>query len=274
MKLFSTRHVIFVLLCHVYTLRHTLSCSVCEIGSFSTGVAQTTSAACTQCAAGTYNPVAGATQSSVYVACSAGSYAAVPGTGTCAVCPGNSTGPAGSTNGSQCMCNPGFKGVNGSTCSKCNLVENCLKGTPTACPPFSSPVGDTPGMLVCGCLPGYYELPPQLQNLTSLCAICPAGAYCRGGSAGAPTCPSGKTSDAGAPSVDSCMCQDGYVGIGNTGCVPCTPGQYCTRGTSNTCPIGSTSASLSSSQLNCTCDAGWFGAGGGDWLGPCWACSR
>ena len=230
----SMRLLLFIWVC---VPRFSLGCNVCDVGSFSTGLAQTTSAACTECAAGTYNPVVGAAEETMCVACLAGSYTALPGAGECVVCPANSTGPVGSSNRSLCVCDTGFKGANGGTCSLCDSAENCRDGLPSACPPFSRAVGAEPGKLLCSCNSGYTELPSHLQNATSLCTDCPAGAYCEGGSAGVPAvstlCGAG-TFQPGlgmAYAEDCLMCMPGkyQTGLGMTAasdCTLCGPGTY------------------------------------------------
>lgn len=99
---------------------------------------------CTACAAGTYKDSIG---TDACTDCDAGTYQ--PGTGAasveaCTTCPPNTDSSAGSGPVTGCICNAGYTGPDGGTCSAC--AGGTYKGSPgsevTAAPCFCPPVCD------------------------------------------------------------------------------------------------------------------------------------
>ncbi|KAJ1469424.1 hypothetical protein T484DRAFT_1851859, partial [Baffinella frigidus] len=199
---------------------------------------------CASCEAGAFKEASGS--------------AACVSSDTCTSCPTNSNSPAGSTEKTDCDCNPGFSGD--------DLV--CVE-----------------------CEAGTYKP----ERGAAACTLCGGGTYSESIAAVANatclSCPAKSTSDAGSGSMDACECARGFAGASNTECVACEAGTYqdkrgntscivCNAGTYSgataassaaqctACPADSLSPAGSVIKEACVCNAGFPGFDGM----PCTGC--
>ena len=92
--------------------------------------------------------------------CASGTFSAGSGQTACASCPPNSDSPEGSDIVTQCACNPGFTGPNGTTCVRCEAgkYKNTAGSSDcTACPSNSDSPEGSDIVTNCTCIPGYSE---------------------------------------------------------------------------------------------------------------------
>ena len=193
--------------------------------------------------------------------CVANTYCPGNNTNLSQACPGNSSSPPASNLITQCQCNPGYQGVNGSTCSLCPSNTLCVSGTLSNC---NANAQSNPGSYVkCTCVPGYYSLISG-----GSCLSCPANSVCTGDTSIA-ACTTNAYSPQFSSTYTACVCGSGYVGMANATCTACQTGAWCAAGTPNTCTPGSNSPAYSSTSNNCSCNAGYYGPNGG----PCLICT-
>ena len=155
---------------------------VCSAGKFSAAMDSWEVWTCRDCARGKYSTALGAVSADVCQDCSAGKYSNSSGatsSSDCLPCPSGSNSAAGS---SVCICNVGYTGPVGQSCSA------CAKGT------YKNQMG------------------------SAACVNCSAGTYLNATGATSASdclpCPSGSNSQAGAA---VCTCNEGYLGPGRCG---------------------------------------------------------
>ena len=267
-----------------------LTCVTCSGGSYSTAMGASACLSCPQnswCASGVQNTcplnsnsVANASQQNQCL-CNAGYWGngALVGTSPCALClagrycpggnnnltiacPGNSTSPAGAYAITQCMCLPGFYGVNGTNCTLCPQGSYCASGVLNPCPGNSSSPTQSGNISSCACNAGFFG--------SASCSECPMAYYCPGGLTSIQCTANATTASTRSISYMQCFCDRGYAGINNTACYPCPVGSWCWTGVVNNCPPNSISPLYSNYMNNCTCNVGYYGPGGG----PCVLCNQ
>ena len=179
----------------------------------------------------------------------------------CATCPANSTSPPGSMSQTDCLCNIGYSGPDGGSCTPCptgTFKEYKGVGTCATCPP--NKYQDNTGSQTCKpcvslCEAGKYLDGCGVDNSGS-CALCPPNKYQPStGQFECNVCPINSTSPSGSDSIDDCLCNAGYERYGDY-CIACQSGFY------------KTDAGNSSSCL--PCEAGTFKANSG--AGTCNPC--
>lgn len=135
------------------------TCTACPAGTFSTTVTATSVQTCVSCESGKYSGTVGAGSSATCINCPNGTYFA--GTGgvsvaVCLACPGNSSSYPGSKLLQACVCNGGWSGANGGTCTACNVSVWCLFGQANPCPSNSRSLAMSSSLGDCRCRSGYY----------------------------------------------------------------------------------------------------------------------
>ena len=157
---------------------------------------------CGACLAGTYKP--DSNDDGACTPCSAGTYSehtASTNSSTCFSCPSNSNSNPGSDHSTDCICNVGYTGANGGTCTACPLGK--FKSAPGA----------------------------------GVCTECHANTY--GGGAGASACAScttnAITNGTGHTNIESCECKIHYGGAPGGTCTLCPAGKFKSSVGSTTC---------------------------------------
>lgn len=215
------------------------TCAICLAGKFKTNYGVEP---CMNCYPNTYSNKSGAYSDS-----------------TCLPCPSNTNSRAGSPSRANCLCNPGWTGVDGGPCSPCALdtYKNSSGSAPcTACPAGSFAVEASDTLSNCSCKAGFQW--EASEGLT--CTACPPGKYNPLNNSVSQnecvSCPSGSVSD---PASDEL-----------TDCSQCTAGTYtsATADTCEACPASSVSPAASINRSACLCNAGYSGQDGGECL-PC-----
>ena len=238
-------------------------CAKCSQGYYKLAASYTPeSSTCTNCAANTYQPLNGATLASA-----------------CLSCPGNSQSPAASAESTSCLCNAGYTGPSGGTCTACYMGKyksvpgpqqctNCNNATYSsataattyttclACPLNSSSMMGSTARADCHCAFGFSTL--KLGQPDSSCQLCPTGTFNDILDAEACSkCTAGKYSSAwGAKGTETCLtCPSSTFSLeGQPQC--------------DSCPGNSTSPANSGVITACQCNPGFFGANGQ----PCQTC--
>lgn len=142
---------------------------------------------CTQCVAGTYKPEIGMLTQ-------------------CSTCPANSFSPAASKTVEDCVCDPGFFRVDGTTGFSCVLCPSNFYcpglGQKLQCMLNSlSPAGST-SLDSCTCVSSMYKL-------ADACFTCPPDFFCVGDNT-KEACPENSQSPAGSDSLAQCVCDGGF----------------------------------------------------------------
>ena len=243
---------------------------------------------CTMCEKGKYKSTVGSTACSL---CRANSYSSGGGFDpSCTSCPENSFSPASLQSGAvtDCSCLAGYSGPDGGPCTACPVGKyKSVNGSAASCdfcPPgqYAKPYDASTSCLDCaenrvapsgatsandcGCNAGYYGA------VDESCMACPVGKF--GNSSGGLTedacfaCPVHMTTaNQATTSVADCICNDGFTGSFNNGCVACPAGTYKDQeGNSSctACPPNSTTLSTGSQvQSSCLCKPGFTGPAGG-----------
>ena len=171
------------------------------------------------------------------------------------VCPSHSVSPPESSVITQCMCEPGYYGANGTNCSLCPPDDYCASGVLNPCPANSRSPNGSSSLSECTCNAGYYGVPPG-------CSPCPPNFYCTGGTNISQCTANAVTAGWLTISSGLCFCDRGYKGTNNTACVACQAGTWCWTGLQNQCPSNTNSSDLSSYLTNCTCNPGYTGSDG------------
>ena len=202
---------------------------------------------CTACIAGTFKPANGSQQC---VACSAGKYgstSAAVESSACLDCPVASISSEASSSQEHCVCNKGYTGPNGGSCSECEAGK------------YKPTIGSS---LCTPCSEGKFGLVRGALSERS-CQHCPANSY----------------SEAGANNSTLCVCERGFFTT-PAGCISCPIGKYkdvtgnteCSACPVNTygsqeaatsvslcriCPQNSTTNAITTSIQGCLCDPGF-----------------
>lgn len=256
------------------------ACRACAPGSYTDRAGQP---ACTACPADTYNPApTGASLTA------------------CLACPANAASPQNSSLLTQCLCNLGYAGEPGQSCTPCapgQYRENGAVYICEACPPntFSVRVAaDSAGTCLachantssgagsgsqreCVCNPGLYA------DAELSCAACAGGTYAPDFNSSACTpCEPGKFSAAvGAAAPETCVvCAAGTFATapGMTACVACPASTWQNASvpaqraqTCAACPAHSSHARLGETDVfACECAAGYWKRG----VPPAFECSE
>jgi hypothetical protein len=186
--------------------------------------------------------------------CIVGSYCPGGNNNVSYSCPVNFTSNEGSSQLSDCYCNPGYQLI-ANECKLCPPATFCASGILSSCPSNSySPSGSSANSS-CVCNPGFYG------SNGGICAQCPANSYCTGGNSTA-LCTTNAISPVQSTNASACYCDRGYQGVGNAACIACPAGTWCWTGILNYCPTNSSSPPLSSYWYNCTCMPGFTGPDG------------
>ena len=273
-----------------YSVPDSSTCTKCPAGKYSGSTSASSSDACVACDAGSYSTAEGATSVGTCVSCSPGTYASGSGgssAGVCLSCPLNSNSFSGSKSISSCVCNAGYSGPNGGTCTACGTGVWCLNGASNNCPLHSNSSALSSTLSQCLCKPGYFgdtSLPtPDSATLCSVCkedhfcpggavnytSVCPDGKYSLPGSddVGDCVCPVHSTSQQKSSQSAQCVCESGYYKVYTAGallggwqCEVCKPGEFCYDNTNRTCPPHSVSTGVAKSVQDCYCVAGYSNA--------------
>jgi hypothetical protein len=112
-------------------------------------------ATCTACPVNTYFSGTGGTNSTV-----------------CVPCPNFASSYEGSKVATSCICNPGYSGANGGTCTACGTGVWCLNGVSNTCPNNANSAALSSTLAACLCNAGYFgdTTVPTLQSAT-LCQV-------------------------------------------------------------------------------------------------------
>jgi hypothetical protein len=216
-----------------YSLAGATSCSVCP--PYSTSLPQSISrfdcrchagfsgahgGPCLKCVGGTFKDIVG---SSECISCGQGRYSSSTTASTgCVRCPFESDSPAGSDRITDCTCNSGYSGADGTPCGAClagTYKEERGSANCTACGAgFYSPVAGA--SLATDCMPcpvGKYSR-KMIAEFEGECYDCEPGTYSElVGSRQCDDCPAGKfLSEAGSNnSLDCTNCTLQFCGVGN-----------------------------------------------------------
>ena len=217
-----------------------ISACVCNAGS--TGPDGGT---CTQCLANTYKSLAGNT--------------------SCLNCPSfNSNSPTGSVAITACVCNAGWSGPNGGTCTQClgNTYKSLAGNTSCLhCPAHSSSPPGSIDITACVCNAG------SNGPNGATCVQCLNGTYKPfAGNTGCVGCELHSSSPLGSISISACVCNAGSTGPDGGTCTQCSANTYKSlAGNTNCqfCALNSNSPAGSIGIAACICRAGWSGLNGG-----------
>ena len=210
-------------------------------------------------------------------ACEKGTYKPEQGGDPCSSCPTNADTPStGSIRLTQCLCDRGFTGPDGQTCTACGIgtskstqgSDTCIEcdgvyeytgviGSPECqiCPDHADANDEHS---TCHCQQGY-------ADHGSGCQACPVDTFKtnKGNlSSDCLPCPDNTQSQAASVWVSSCLCDRGYTADTTGVCVACGYGTYknslgssvCTA-----CPSGKYLDSTASSENKCMpCEVGWY----------------
>jgi len=234
---------------------------------------------CNACGSGRYKPTSGSATCSDCIANTYQPNAVAILNTACLSCPSNSISSAVSPLLESCMCNSGYSGPNGGSCTACYMGKykslpgpqqctNCNNATYSSataattystcleCPLNSSSSMGSTARSDCHCAFGFSTL--KLGQPDSSCQQCTKGTYNQILDAEACSkCTAGKYSSSfGSVSVETCLeCPvNTYSGEGMPQC--------------DACPGNSTSVPKSSVITACQCNPGFFGANGQ----PCQTC--
>ena len=253
------------------------TCQWCHVNSQSTpgstncmcnaGATGPIGGVCVSCVAGKYKHSSG---SMGCTDCETGKYAVAAVSNVCEACPSNTVSAIGSDEITDCICNVGYDGPAGGTCT----LQKCGAGS----------TGPDVGPCV-PCVAGKYK-----GDIGSAeCTNCVAGQYSIAVAAVSDICQNchlNSVSAIGSDEITDCICNVGWTGSGGEApCSACTPGTYksslgsdtcenCVAGTYSTssngitsdvclsCPLNSNSAEASESPVDCICNAGFSGVRG------------
>jgi len=205
--------------------------------------------------------------------CAAGKYKTTDADTACdGLCPDNSTSPEGSDALTDCVCNAGFSGADGGTCTICPVDK--YKDVPgdsvcLDCATNSQSLAGSDAATDCQCNAGYAG--PD----GGACTECSANFYkSTVGTALCVSCAVNSQSSAASVADTACGCNAGYAGPDGGPCTFCSETQYqpsVGEAACLACPSNSASTVESGrdEQTDCLCNAGYTGADGG----VCLACA-
>ena len=225
------------------------SCFDCPVGFYSDALG---ASSCALCPPGKY---ADATGHAVCTNCLHGQYSTVVGatSDVCQDCPAQSYSGDGSNVITNCTCNQGYTGPDGSNC------KECIAGT------WKALNGSSSCIL---CASGKYS--SETGGITeSTCTDCPATTYSGDGSGLLTncTCNRGYTGDDGTDCIE-CIAGTWKALNGSSSCILCVSGKYSNKtaeiseATCDDCPAQSYSGDGSNVITNCTCNQGYTGPDG------------
>ncbi|KAJ1465826.1 hypothetical protein T484DRAFT_1647703, partial [Baffinella frigidus] len=169
-------------------------------------------------------------------------------------CVPNSMAPVGSTNYTDCVCEPRYHGPDGGNCQYCTPDEYCPGGTDSLdCPSDSGSPAGAMDQRSCQC-DGGYEGPP---GGPASCTVCGVNTYANktaSTSVGAcNACPSNTFSMEESLVISDCTCNAGYTGADGTECTACRAGTYKTEtgdGGCIDCGVGTFSSAVAATSAN------------------------
>ena len=188
-------------------------CQLCPRKTYQPRTGRDELSDCLNCPEGTSQDNIGVTSADLCLACPAGKYAigAIATLDECTVCPADyfceggrqlerctpdASSPAGSTDRTQCRCDPGFSGDHDRRCTPC--------------------------------LDGYRKPEPG----PAPCAACPADFYCLDAISDPVPCPEHAQSASGSSALGDCKCGNGFQATGNASlgilvCEECASASAC-----------------------------------------------
>ena len=156
-------------------------------------------------------------------------------------CPSNSNSSSLSSAITDCRCNPGFEGSDGSVCTQClpgkskstigaDLCVSCLLGSTYA------PIHGALQCLRCSACP-QWTVASCMVDQDAMCAACPVNSWCEDGVR--TMCPSMTISAVNSTSLFDCRCPEGmFGGVVNSSlaiCQSCPRGSFCPLSDVNVC---------------------------------------
>jgi hypothetical protein len=234
------------------------TCRICDQGTWNSQLGRS---ACSNCSVGLYSLNYGATGNETCLPCVLGQWSP-EGSANCNLCPVNSRAPVSSGLLSSCVCDAGYTGANGATCTACPAGQYKTVTGSSACivcavGKASSTVGASAESVCIDCAAGTYASAAG----ASACVPCPAGAFSDATGANSSNtcvpCPAGAFSGvAGASSTSACvLCPVGsYTLPGASACVLCPEGTHSNRtGASacTACEVGKTTLPGAKSAMQC-----------------------
>ena len=225
---------------------------------------------CAPCLKGSYKATVGSLPCDLCVSGTYLSGIAQAAATNCNACPANTTSNAGSSNITQCICIPGYSGINGEACTPCpsgtykasNGSETCIScnaGTYSAvfaatssitclnCHNNSFSRSRSTDITDCKCIMGYTGPDGvgcracsagffKQVNGSDACLACPPGKYntlkASLSEKACSACLNSSYSPAGSDSLTDCICNAGYTGLHGQPCTPCVGGWKSANGSS------------------------------------------
>ena len=240
------------------------SCVLCDSGEYDS----TERFECSQCAGGLYSAATGATGGETCLPCEPGTWSDA-GSPTCNLCPQNSNSSAGSALQTDCKCNPGTTGADGSSCVLCvpgTYKENSGSAACSACAEHATSESGSVQAEECLCVPGHFG------PAGGACEVCAAHSYANAlGMANCTACPAHSEAPLGSDAASDCLCGLGFFGPHGGPCAECAANTYAyALGTAacTACQANSEAPARSDEQTDCLCSLGFFGHAGG----PCTTC--
>ena len=205
--------------------------------------------------------------------CDAGTFKTADADTACdGTCPGDSTSPEGSDALTDCVCNAGYSGANGGSCTVCPADTYKDATGDSACLPCavnSQSLAGSDAATDCQCNAGYAG--PD----GGICTECSTNFYkSTVGTALCEACAVNSQSPAASVTDTACQCNAGYAGPDGGPCAFCSETQYqpsVGEAACLACPSNSVSTVESGrdEQTDCLCNAGYTGTNGG----VCSACA-
>ena len=223
-------------------------CNQCATGTYSD---QPHSQQCDNCPFNTYQDDIGATREQ-----------------DCHNCPDNSNAAIASDSPDKCMCNMGYSGVAGQTCTVCargkysdSQTENNAACKPCGNGKITTNTGTTAASGCVTCEPGKYASPNQDE-----CISCPSNTYCENGikKQCASFRPNTLNPSTASTSNNACLCMPGTY-LANNVCTACLANNFCVGNNfMTTCPVNSQSVGSSTNINACECNPGYDGENGAE----------
>jgi hypothetical protein len=223
---------------------------------------------CSQCAGGRYSASVAASGIEVCQDCLAGKWSP-PGSPSCEMCPALSHSNSRSSFITDCKCNAGATGADGSTCISCEAgtyKDTTGSAACETCPASSQSLSGSDDETDCKCNAGFTGIDG------GPCSGCAEATYKSSiGSHSCTPCPSNALSPAESTKLTDCQCDAGFAGGDGESCTLCPENTYKDEldpTTCDECPEHSQSPSGSALITDCRCNSGFSGANGS----PCQAC--
>tara|TARA_Y100000389_G_scaffold37286_1_gene31606 strand:+ start:22706 stop:31351 length:8646 start_codon:yes stop_codon:yes gene_type:complete len=201
--------------------------------------------------------------------CEAGTYKDVVGDNACTPCHDNSISPAGSTSADACLCEKGYRKIDGN-CQFCGIGEykdTISDATSCSICEFGTTLQiASTSVDQCLCNPGTYKVSGDPFQ----CDVCPVGSYTdtQNTATTCTQCPDNTlTNGLAKQNIDDCLCTYDFTAPDGGACVACESGKYKSiLGSSScvNCPTGSTCVwDPDASSKVVTCNAGYTADGTG-----------